>query len=101
MARFDVYRFSEETPYIVDIQAGIHSELATCIVVPLVPKALANKEFLPKLNPLIVFEGVDHVFITAQLGSVLRSSLNDKVGNLEAEHRQTIVDALDFLFQGF
>lgn len=101
MARFDIYQFSEETPYIVDVQADLHSELATCIAIPFVPKTLANKEFLPKLNPAITFEGVEHVFITAQLASIPRSALGNKVGNLEQEHRQTIVDALDFLFQGF
>lgn len=101
MARFDVYKFSEETPYIVDVQADLHSELSTCTVVPFVPEKMAQKEFLPKLNPKITFKGVEHVFITAQLASIPRSALDDKVGNLENEHRQTIVDALDFLFQGF
>ncbi len=101
MARFDVYQFSKETPYIVDVQADLHSELATCTVVPFVPKSQADKEFLPKLNPAITFDGVEHVFITAQLASIPRSALGKKVGNLESKHRQTIIDALDFLFQGF
>jgi toxin CcdB len=102
MARFDVYKFdSKSVPLLVDVQTNLLADLSSCVVVPLLPEATAKEEALPRLKPLIQVDGKNYILVTTDIGTVAKSSLGECVTNLEDSNRQTIIEALDFLFQGF
>ena len=102
MARFDVYKFdSKSVPLVIDVQADLLADLNTCVVIPLVPEAIAKEEALPRLKPLIKVDGQNYILVTTDIGTITRNSLGKRVTNVEAAHRQDITEALDFLFQGF
>ena len=102
MARFDVYRFAAKAaPLVVDVQADVLEDLASRVVVPLVPVRTASKEALPRLKPHIVVEGKSYILMTTDIAALPRTHLGPRVGNIEAEHRDDIINALDFLFVGF
>ena len=102
MARFDVYQYNNSSvPLVIEVQADLLADLNTCVVVPLVPEKAAMNEALPKLKPIIEFNGENYILITTDIGTVTRSSLGEVVINIEDKHRQEVTDALDFLFQGF
>jgi len=100
MARFDVYCYSKSVPLIIDVQADLLADLKTRVVIPLLPYAQAKQELLPKLKPLIKVKGKNYILMTTDIGVLRVSDLKDSIDNVE-DQRQTIVDALDFLFQGF
>jgi toxin CcdB len=100
MARFDVYLYSEEIPLVVDVQASLLADIKTRMVIPLLPPARTKKEALPRLRPLIIVKGKEYVMMTTELSSADLSDLGKFVENVEGQ-RQAIVDAVDFLFQGF
>lgn len=56
MARFDVYRYSDAVPFVVDVQADLLAELKTRTVIPLLPQNQARQEQMPKLS--VSFLGV-------------------------------------------
>ena len=102
MARFDVYKYNSKTvPLVVDVQADLLTDLNSCVVIPLVPEAKAKKEPLPRLKPIIQINGKNYILITTDIGTITRDSLGKRVTNIEDPYRQTITEALDFLFQGF
>lgn len=102
MARFDVYRFdARAAPLVVDVQADVLEDLASRVVVPLAPVRSAGKEALPRLKPRIVVEGKDYVLMTTDIAALPRARLGRRVGNIEVQHRDDIINALDFLFVGF
>ena len=100
MARFDVYRYSEEVPFVIDVQANLLTSLKTRVVVPLLPQAQAKQEHLPKLPPVIKLKGKNYILMTTDMSVIRLSDLKEPVDNTE-DQRQIIVDAIDFLFQGF
>ena len=102
MARFDIYKYSgKAVPLVIDVQADLLSDLNTCAVIPLVLEKNARKEALSKLKPTIQIEGGKYILMTTDIGTVTRSSLGEHVVNVENDYRQEIIEALDFLFQGF
>jgi len=100
MARFDVYRYSSEVPFVIDVQADLLDDLKTRVVIPLLPQAQARREILPRLKPLIKVNGKNYVLITTDIGALRVSDLGECIANAE-DQRQIIVDAVDFLLQGF
>jgi toxin CcdB len=102
VARFDVYKYdSKSVPLVLDVQADLLRDLNTCVVIPLVPEAKAKEEALPRLKPLIKIKEKNYILVTTDVGTVTRSSLGECVANVGDAHRQDIIEALDFLFQGF
>ena len=102
MARFDVYiNSSKSVPLVLDVQADLLSELATCVVIPLVPESSAQKEVASRLKPVIRIQDKNYILMTTDIAAVTRKSLGVFVVNIEKTHRQDIVEALDFLLQGF
>ena len=102
MARFDVYKYnSKSVPLVIDVQANLLSDLNTCTVIPLILESQAKKEAMVKLKPIIQIGGKSYVLITTDIGTITRSSLGERVTNIEADYRQEITEAIDFLFQGF
>jgi toxin CcdB len=101
MAQFDVYRnLSTRTkkrfPYFLEIQHALHSRLDSRVVVPLA----FNVEPIRHLTPVFQIEDQSVVMYTMDMTSVMQDVLSVKVTNIE-EKRTEIVDALDFLVNGF
>ena len=101
MAQFDVYRnpdisTADEFPYLLDIQHDTHHRLRSRLVVPLslLVKPIAH------LTPVFELEGKNAVMSTMEITSASPEIFGEFVINIE-EHRTTIVDALDFLVNGF
>ncbi len=102
MARFDLYRTrSTRIPYLLDVQAGLLDELASRTVIPVLPGEQVGAAHMSRLNPVIHISGIAHLLMTQEITTVPRETLRNRVGNLEATHRDAITAALDFLFQGY
>lgn len=100
MARFDVYKFGHGAAYVIDVQADIFTDIGSRVVIPLVPHTSIGDEAMPRLKPPIKLEGERFALITTDIAAVPTSLLGERVANL-SEQRDEIVDAIDFLMQGF
>jgi toxin CcdB len=100
MAWLDVYRGPAKSGsiYVVDVQADLLSDLATRVVVPLIPEA-AMRKAAANLNPVFEIEGQPHVMVTQAVATVPRRKLRQVVTSL-GEHRDTVLRALDVLLTG-
>ena len=99
MARFDVYAgVGAEEGYVVGVQAPLLYDLATRIVIPLLPRdtTLAVRE----LNPTVDVGGRSFMLMTQELAAIPSSLLRQPVVSL-ADRRDDITRALDTLFTGF
>ena len=101
MAQFDVYRntdsaTNQETPYFVNIQHDILSELPTRLVIPL----YFNIKKINKLHQTFIVEDKTVILASQRLVSVPKYLLEDKVTNL-SQHRDEIIASIDFLITGF
>jgi toxin CcdB len=99
MARFDVFRNPAGAGYLVDVQANLLSQLTTVVVVPLLPLASAPQQ-AARLNPTLVVGGEACSLLTQFIAAVPKSELKELVARLE-EQGQTVLDAIDFLHQGW
>jgi toxin CcdB len=99
MARFDIYPNPDGEGYLLDVQADILVYLRSRVVVPLQPKAVAHIP-MARLNPVIEVDGSEMVMMTHFLSAVPTSILQAPLANLEPQ-RDVILDAMDFLQQGF
>lgn len=100
MAQFDVYPTPfPGAPYVVQVQSDLLDALATRVVVPLRPATDAPQ--LARLHPTITVGDKPYILHTAETATVLATSLKAPVQSLAPTHRQTILDALDFLLHGF
>lgn len=99
MARHDVYPAPSGRGYLLDVQADDLGGIATRVVVPLVPEAVAPPP-VRHLNPVIEVAGARHVLLTQTLLAVPASLLRNPLANLAAR-RDEVTRALDMLFQGF
>lgn len=103
MARFDVYRPTKRHPliaYFLDVQAAILArDLETRVVVPLVPRAKLHAP-TNRLHPTFEIDGETFVAIIPELAGIGVERIGAKVCSL-SQHRTEIVDAIDFLMQGF
>jgi toxin CcdB len=102
MAQFDVYRNPNPDsvaafPYVLDLQSDLLSSLATRVVAPLEP--LSHEPLMKRFNPVLSVEGREMVMATAELTSVDRGFLHERVGSLES-HRYDIIAAIDILWTG-
>ena len=100
MARFDVYRLRASKTLVLDIQGDLLSALDSRVIVPLIEADSARREAMPRLKPTIAIADGQYRLVTTDLAAVPVSLLADWVANLE-EQRGVIIDAVDFLLQGF
>lgn len=101
MARFDVYRGVGRgaSPFVLDVQATILSDLPTRLVIPLVP--LADKRHrVSRLHLVVTLEGATYVLVPEMMAAIERRRLGRVVISL-AERHDEVVGAIDFLLQGF
>lgn len=104
MAQFDVYENEEPEskdviPFLLDVQHDLHDSLSTRTVVPLV-LIFSAKEAARKLCPRFDIEGRDVVMSTPEMAGYPVSDLRNKVSSLN-DFRREILDAIDFLLNGF
>ena len=105
MAQFDIHsnadpRTREETPYLVDLQAEVLSELATRVVAPVRPRAAHRQSVISRLHPVIPVGDVEHVAFVSELAAVPASILGPVIAS--ARHLRTeLLDATDLLLTGF
>jgi len=102
MAQLDVYRndnleSAAAFPYLLDLQSDLLSMLASRVIAPLEP--LGAEPAMQRLNPVFVVEGRRVVMATADLTSVRREVLRQRVTSLEG-HRYDILNAIDVLWSG-
>ena len=100
MARFDIYEYGGGAPFLLDVQADLLADFKTRVVVPLWPLTQAKQESVPKLKPVIKVKGKNYILMTTEIGVERTAALGPVIANVE-DQRQVIIDALDFLFQGF
>ena len=101
MAQFDVYRninssTAEQYPYLLDIQNDLFASLKTRLVAPLG----AGMSPVRHLNPQFKIEGREVMMCTAEMAGIPLSACGEVVKNL-GDKKNEIVDALDFLVNGF
>jgi len=104
MPLFTVYRnpnpaSRRRVPLLLDVQSELLDDLATRVVVPLVPASQRKAQSVKKLMPTVVAGGQRYLLVTPQLAGVSRKSLGVAVGDL-SRHRAEIVAALDLLLTG-
>ena len=99
MKRFDVYKSSNGSGYLLDVQSDILSGLNTRVVVPLM---LSSESPQPagRLNPIFQINSETTVMATQFIAAVPESELKHRIINLNSFHHE-ITDALDMLFTGF
>jgi toxin CcdB len=69
-------------------------------VIPLVPYSGAAREKFRRLHPVVYLNGEEYLMITPNIAALHVTELSGPIGNLEGQ-RMTIIDAIDFLLQGF
>lgn len=102
MARFAVYQNARSSkgdiPYLLDVQAD-WVQTGSRVVIPLIPQRRFGPA-MSRLNPVFEIDGVPHVLATGDLAAINASDLKKSVDDF-SRHRDTILAALDFLFQGY
>src|SRR6185295_5192660 len=98
--QFDVLRMrgSAISPFVVDVQADVHSKLATRIVVPMIPRTRYTQP-ATRLTPITRFRDDDYVLIVPFMASVAKTTLGEVVGSIAAE-RANLIAAMDLLIAG-
>jgi hypothetical protein len=100
VAQFDVYTNNHNNtslfPYLLDVTHEINTASKLRVVVPLCEDSYAIKH----LNPTFMIEGKQVYMSTMDIAGIPENMLEKVIANLESE-RVTIVDALDFLVNGF
>lgn len=97
MSRFDIYQMASGQR-VVEVQADTHVNLATTLVIPLLEYGrIPSKE---RISPTVQLGELKYIILTPNMAAVPRKTLGKAVGNI-GHHRQQIVDAIDFLLQGY
>jgi toxin CcdB len=100
VAQFDVYKNNNENrdlfPYLLDITHEINTVSQLRVVVPL----CSDRNSVTHLNPIFEIKGERLYMSTMDIAGIPVSILGEVVDNLSEQHTQ-IIDALDFLVNGF
>lgn len=99
MARLGLFRLKGVDGYFLDVQADLMSDLATTVVVPLLPLDVAPRP-ATRLNPTFTIEGEHYVMMTQALASVHKRELGSPVGTLDRSRECDVTGALDMLLSG-
>ena len=105
MAQFNVYRnlntaSKKATPYLLDVQSNLLSDLATRVVVPLRLLTRYAGKPMKTLTPSFQIEGREVLAITQQLAAISTKEIGASVADLTDRHSE-IIAALDFVISGF
>lgn len=99
MARFQVFETGPGAVLGLDLQSDLLDGLTTRVIAPLVPAEDVGK-FADKLNPRFTIGERSYILMTEFIGALPAGELGPLVADLST-HRDRIVAATDFLFQGF
>lgn len=99
MAQFDVYRLRSGAELVLDCQADVLHGSERRFVIPLLPAGSVPRP-LPRLTPVFVVNGEEHVLTTLAAASIPRTEIGPTVGSL-ADQRDQIIAAIDMLVTGF
>ncbi|WP_332817208.1 CcdB family protein [Sphingopyxis sp.] len=97
MAQFDVHESRLGEELLLDCQSDLLDHFGTRFVVPLLSAQTART--LPRLHPLFIIDGEQHILATQLASAVDVEDLGRKVGSL-ADQRYDILNALDVLLTG-
>ena len=105
MAQFNVYRnlntaSKKVTPYLLDVQSNLLSDLATRVVVPMRLLTRYSGKPMKTLTPSFQIEGREVLAITQQLSAISTKEIGASVADLTDRHFE-IIAALDFVISGF
>jgi toxin CcdB len=102
MARFDLHALpgGGRVPYVVVVQATLLDDLASRVVVPLVPLPQFERQRVGDLHPVLVIGEGRYLLYTHEIAPMPLSELGRPVGNL-AGFQDEITRALDILLTGF
>jgi toxin CcdB len=103
VARFDIYRPAKKNSrvaFLLDVQAeGLSAILTTRVVVPLV-RVTKTLRAARRLHPEFIIAGKTYAAIIPELAGVPVEFLGAKVASAAERHFE-IVDAIDFVLQGY
>lgn len=101
MARFDVHPMPGEgrRGYVLDVQADLLAPLASRVVVPLIPQAVAPPP-IRDLNPVFDIDGEPHLMLTQAMAAIPARELRRPVMSLASRHDE-VTRALDILLVGY
>jgi toxin CcdB len=101
MAQFDVFRNSRSRmyPLVMDVQAELLAQLATRVVVPLMPVGRSGAKPMTRLNPTARLRGKEYSLIFQEIAAIPKSELGAPVASLAAR-RAELIAAIDLLFTG-
>lgn len=97
MAQFDIFRLASGQ-LVVDLQTDLIGLEVTRIVAPLRPAA--HFAALPKITPVVAFEGTDWVVRLQEMAAVMSVELGAPVGSLVLAQDE-IKAGIDVLMRGF
>ena len=83
------------------IHSNLLEDLNTAVIIPLITKTEYTTPLFKRLTLILTFENKDYVMVTTDIATVKRQSLKHHYENIANEHGYDIINALDFLFQGF
>jgi toxin CcdB len=85
-------------PYLLILQSDLVSGLTSTVVAPLVPRD--QMRGASRLNPILPVEGREYWLATHELFALDQRILGGRITTL-ADHRDAVINALDFVFIGF
>ena len=100
MAQFDLYKNNGDNsklfPYLLDITHRINTVSSSRVVIPL----CSDGNHIKHLNPTFNINGQKLYLSTMDIAGIPATMLGTAIGNLQ-DRRTEIIDALDFLVNGF
>ncbi len=90
---------SKLAPHVVILSSALVENLDVVVIAPL-RRLKTHGPLTRRLHVPVLFDGEQWVVVTEQLVSLSPSLLGKRVGSVE-NHREALVAALDFLFQGY
>lgn len=105
MARFSIYKNTDDhtktTPYILDVQTDLLSDLNTRVVIPLrnsgrYQQLSATQDLMPRF----AIQGKDFILDTPKMAAIPSKYLTKEIGNLR-DQQHVVIAAIDRLFHGY
>jgi toxin CcdB len=100
MAQFDIYKNLSQNsatfPYLLDVTHEVNYTSKLRVVAPL----CSDSDSVSHINPVFEIFGQKVYMSTMDIAGVSVGTLGESIGNLD-KHRTQIIDALDFLINGF
>ena len=102
--QFDVYanpspRMRDVYPYVVDVQSGLLSALATRMVVPLSVTNLAAKDLPSRLCPVFMVNDKSWMLVPFEAAPLDKRLLKAEIASIR-DHADEIIAAMDAVLSG-